>query len=150
MSETVKRVRVFFYGTFMHPAVLGEFGVTPAEVVPARLGGFGLRVRPRVNIQRAEGSFVYGALAAITHEEIAKLYAYIDEHFGLKYFPEPVLAEGLDGAYRPALCYVAREMEDAPAEEGYLEQLAGCVRALGLPEWYAEHVESFGAGRGRS
>ena len=46
MSETGGRVWVFFYGTFMHPDVLSEFGVTPSEVLPARLRGFGLRVRP--------------------------------------------------------------------------------------------------------
>ena len=144
MTETRKRVRVFFYGTFMHPGVLAEFGVTAAEVVPGRLGGFELRVRPRVNILLAEGSCVYGALVAISREDINRLYVHIEESFGLKYFPEPVLAETLDGAYRPALCYVAPRMEDAPAEQAYVSQLAQCVRALCLPEWYAAHVESFG------
>ena len=144
MAETRRRVWVFFYGTFMHPDVLAEFGVAAAEVLPARLGGFELRVRPRVNLVRAERSCVYGTLAALTHEEIAGLYAYIEETFGLKYFPEPLLVETLDGAYRPALCYVARHMDEAPAEQAYVKQLAECVRALGLPEWYAAHVESFG------
>ncbi|HEX8068789.1 MAG TPA: gamma-glutamylcyclotransferase family protein [Pyrinomonadaceae bacterium] len=146
MTDTPKRVWVFFYGTVMHRDVLeAEFGVTPAEVVPARVAGFELRVRARANLVRAERACVYGALAAITHDEIARLYASIEETFGLKYLPEPVLAETLDGAYRPALCYVVPHMEDAPAEPGYVKQLAGCVRALGLPEWYAAHVESFGA-----
>jgi Gamma-glutamyl cyclotransferase, AIG2-like len=144
MSETGGRVWVFFYGTFMHPDVLAEFGVAPAAVVPARLGGFELSIRPRVNLERAERSCVYGALASVTHEEIARLYEHIEQSFGLKYFPEPLLVEALDGACRPALCYIARHMEEAPAEQGYVEQLAGCVRSLGLPEWYAAHVESFG------
>jgi hypothetical protein len=145
MTETVKRVWVFFYGTVMHPDVLAdEFGITPAEVVSARLGGFELRVRGRANLVRSERSSVYGSLAALTYQEIDRLYAHIEENFGLKYLPEPVLAETLDGAYRPALCYIVPHMEDAPAEQGYVTQLAGCVRALGLPEWYAAHVESFG------
>ena len=148
MADTPKRVWVFFYGTVMHPGVLrDEFGVVPAEVAPARLAGFELRLRPRANLLRAERSYAYGALAAITHEEIAALYARIEESFGIRYLPEPVLAEALDGTYRPALCYIAPYMDDAPAAQGYVKQLAGCVRALGLPEWYAGHVESFGAGR---
>jgi hypothetical protein len=56
-----------------------------------------------------------------------------------------VLAETLDGALRPALCYLAPEMSDAPADPTYVRQLAECVRALGLPEWYALRVESFSA-----
>jgi hypothetical protein len=48
----------------------------------------------------------HGALVAITHEDIAKLYSNIEERFGLKYFPEPVLAEAPDGTLRPALCYI--------------------------------------------
>ena len=146
LSATPARVWVFFYGTFMHPDVLAEFGVTPTEVVPARLDGFELYVRPRVHIVRSDRSCVYGTLTALTHEEIARLYAHVEEHFGLKYFPEAVLAEALDGARRPALCYIAPHMNDGPAEQEYLDQLAECVRALGLPEWYAAHVESFGAG----
>jgi hypothetical protein len=149
MTETLKRVWVFFYGTVMHPDVLaGEFDITPAEVVPARLGGFELRVRGRVNLVRSERSYAYGALASITYPEIDRLYAYIEENFGLKYLPEPVLAETLDGVYRLALCYIVPHMEDAPANPAYVTQLAGCVRALGLPEWYAAHVESFGAAIG--
>ncbi len=148
MTETPKRVWVFFYGTFMHPDALGEFGVTPARVLPAKLAGFELRVRPRVDIIQADRSCVYGALASITHEEIDRLYVHIEESFGLKYFPDAVLAETLDGAHRPALCYFSHHMDDAPAEQGYVTQLAGCVRSLGLPEWYAAHVESFGAAQG--
>ena len=148
MTETGERVWVFFYGTFMHPDVLAGFGVTPAAVVPARLGGFELSIRPRVNVARAERSCVYGALASLTHKEVARLYEYIEQSFGLKYFPEPLLVEALDGTYRPALCYIARHMDEAPAELSYINQLAGCVRSLGLPEWYAAHVESFATERG--
>lgn len=145
MSFTPGRVWVFFYGTFMHPRVLAEHGVWAAEVVPARLGGFGLQVGPRVNLVREDGACVYGALAAVTHDDLTKLYSHLEERHGLKYLPEPVLAETLDGALRPALCYLAPHMtEGRPARE-YVEQLAECVRGLGLPEWYAARVESLGA-----
>lgn len=136
-------VWIFFYGTFMHPGVLAEYGVTPAGVVPAKLSGFELHVRPRVNLLRVERSCAYGTLAALTHAEIARIYSDLEDRFGIKYFPEPVIAEALDGTLRPALCYTAPQMREAPADRGYVEQLARCVRQMGLPEWYAAHVESF-------
>ena len=144
MTATLPHVWVFFYGTFMNPGVLAEHGVIPSEVVPARLMGFDLIVRPRVNLKRADRASVYGALAAVTHDDLAKIYSSLEEVYGLKYLPEPVLAEALDGTLRPALCYITPEMSDAPAEHEYINQLAECVRAVGHPEWYALHIESFG------
>lgn len=144
MSQNQNRVGIFFYGTFMHPDVLAEFNVIPSAVSLARLTGFEVRVRPRVNLVRNERSYVYGTVVTITHEEISKLYEHIEREFRLKYFPEAVLVETLDGAYRPALCYITPHMEEAPAQQTYVNQLAECVRSLGLPEWYAAHLESFG------
>ena len=138
------RVWVFFYGTFMSPAVLMKHGVTPGRIVPARLNGFELCIRPRGNLARSNSSCVYGVIAEVTHDDLARLYSDLEERFGLKYLPEPVLAEALDGSVRPTLCYVAPHMDDAPAPKEYVDELAEAVRAAGLPEWYAELVESFG------
>ena len=143
MIKTLPRVRVFFYGSFMSPDVLAEQGVTPFEVAPARLVGFALTVRPRVNLRRDDRQSVYGALALVTHDDLAKIYLNLEEVFGLKYLPEPVLVEDSDGALRLALCYIAPEMSDAPPERNYVNQIAECVRAMNHPEWYAAHVESF-------
>jgi hypothetical protein len=148
LAARLTRVWVFFYGTFMNPGVLAEHGVIPAEVVPARLNGFELNVRPRVNLARTDSASVYGALAAVTHDDLARIYSNLEEVLGLEYLPEPVLAEALNGALRPALCYIAPHMSDAPAERDYINQLAECVRAMGHPEWYAAYVESFGPERG--
>lgn len=128
----------------MNKAVLNEHGVIPARVVLGKLNGFELQIRPRVNLARSDRSCVFGALAAVTHEELAQLYSNLEEGFGLKYLPEPVLAETLEGVFRPVLCYIAQHMGDSPASRDYVIQLAECVRAAGFPEWYAEFVESFG------
>ncbi len=146
MNISSPRVWVFFYGTFLNRNVLVEHGITPTEVISARLNGFELYIRPRVNLVRVDKSCVYGTLAAITHEDIAKLYSSLEENFGLKYFPEPVMAETLDGAFRLALCYLASNMHDAPAEQDFINQLAACAREAGFPEWYAAHIETFGPG----
>ena len=148
MNATLTRVWVFFYGTFMDPDVLAEHGVIPTEVMPARLGGFELNVSPRANLIRTGRTFSYGALAAVTHDDLAKVYSNLEEVFGLKYLPEPVLAEAIDGTLRPALCYITPHMSDAPAEREYIAQLAACIRAMGHPEWYAVFVESFYPERG--
>src|SRR5712692_8063156 len=149
MEESVtgafSRVWVFLYGTFMHPRVLAEYDVTASQVVPARLGGFALSIRPRITLVRSDRSCVYGVIAAVTHEEIKKLFSDLEERSG--YLPEAVLAETLDGTLRPALCYVAPPMGDSLAEQDYLDQLAASVREMGLPEWYARYIEIFGARR---
>ena len=106
--------------------------------MPARLNGFELSIRPRVNLMRSDRSCVYGA-----NEDLARLYSTLEELFGLKYFPEPVLAEAFDGTVRPVLCYIAPRMDDAPATIEYVDQLAEAARSVGLPEWCAEFVESF-------
>lgn len=144
MSATQRHVWVFFYGTFMSRDVLIAHGVTPTSVVPARLDGFELYIRPRVNLKPCDRSCVYGSVAAVTHEELSRLYTHLEEVFGVKYSPQPVLACALDGTVRPALCYIASHMDDAPATRDYVNELAEVVRAAGLPEWYAEFVESFG------
>lgn len=128
----------------MSPGVLIEHGVTPGRTVPARLNGFELHIRPRGNLTRSDRWCAYGVITEVTHEDLARLYSDLEERFGLKYLPEPVLAEALDGTVRPALCYIAPHMDDAPATSDYVGQLAEAVRAAGLPEWYAELVESFG------
>ena len=142
------RVWVFFYGTFMSPGVLNEYGVTPGRIVPARLNGFDLSIRPRGNLVRSDRSCAYGVIAEVTHEDLGRLYLDLEERFGLKYLPEPVLAEALDGTVRPVLCYIAPHMEDGQATSEYVGQLAEAVRSANLPEWYAEFIESFGPGKG--
>ena len=139
---TEERVRVFFYGTFMDRAVLAQHGIDSPAVVPARLIGYELFIRPRVNLRRLDRSCVYGAVARVSHDELGKLYAGLEMVFGYKYLPRPVLVETNDNILLPALCYIAPRMDESAPEPNYVKQLAACVRGLGLPEWYAAYVES--------
>jgi hypothetical protein len=140
-----KRVRIFFYGTFMDASVLKGQGINSPAVIPARISGYELYMRPRVNLIRADRSFVYGSIAQLTHDEITKLYAGLEERFNLKYLPEAVLAETLDGNFRPVLCYIAPQMEESPPDSEYIRQMGAAARAAGLPEWYAVYLESLEA-----
>jgi hypothetical protein len=145
MTTSQPRVWVFFYGTIMNPAVMKDFGVTANEVVPAKLAGFDITIRPRPNLIRSEQMSVFGSLIAMTHEDLTAIYSGLEKNFRVRYLPEAVLATTLDGALRPALCYLAPHMSDAPPQPAFVKQLAECVRTMGLPEWYAAHVESLGA-----
>jgi hypothetical protein len=146
MEIEPRRVSVFFYGTFMKPAILAEYGIIAKDVSPARVAGFELYIRPRVNLVPSEGANVYGAIACVTHEDLEKIYSDLEKRFGLKYLPEAVLAETLVGklTVKPALCYIASQMTPGPAAPEYVKELAECVRALNFPESYALHIESFG------
>jgi hypothetical protein len=139
-----QQVWAFFYGTIMNPAVMKDFGVTAGTVSPAKLAGFDLTIRPRPNLVRCERSVVFGSLMLVTHADLATIYSALEQRFGLKYLPEAVLATALDGALRPALCYLMARMTEAPADPAFVKQLAQCVRTMGFPDWYASHVESLG------
>lgn len=148
MPASGRRVWVFFYGTFMATSVLAENGVTASEAEAASVNGYDLVVRPRVNLVRSAWGSTYGALIAVTHDDLARLYNGLEQRFGIRYLPEAVLARTLDGQHIPALCYVAHEMDDSDPDPTYVGELAACIRALGLPEWYASRVEGFGSGSG--
>ena len=143
MTDAGSRVWVFFYGTFMNADVLAAHGVHPADLLPAKLAGFRLTIRPRVNLSRAEGASAYGALAHVTQAELAGIYSGLEREFGVVYEPETVLAETRNGDRHAALCYIAPVMSPGPADEEYVRELATCARAHGHPESYALHVESF-------
>lgn len=149
MNKFVHKVAVFFYGTFMDPTVLRVHQVSATDVTPASVQGFELVIEPRVNLRAVEASSVFGSIVSVTHAELERLYGGLKETFGLTYLPYAVLATTTSGEVRPALCYVAQHMEPGPADPGYVTELANCVRALGHPEWYALHVESFSVQSGR-
>lgn len=143
MKGESRKVCVFFYGTFMDPNILRKEGVIAEDVTPARLAGFELYIRPRVNLVHSRQSCAFGALARVTHDDLANIYSGLKKRFGLSYFPEAVLAETQNGMFQPALCYLASEMPEALADPAYVRELARCSRDLGFPDWYIAHIESF-------
>jgi hypothetical protein len=149
MAAAQPLIWVFFYGTIMNPAAMTDFGVTANQVLAAKLAGFDITIRPRPNLVRSERASVCGSLMTLTHTDLTTIYSDLEKNFSLKYLPEAVLASTLDGALRPALCYIAPTMADADPDPTFVKRLAQCVRTMGLPEWYAAHVESLGADSGK-
>jgi cation transport regulator ChaC len=136
-------VWTFFYGSYMNRDVLAEVDFQPRQIEVAKLSGFDIRIAPLANLVESDRGVVYGILASGTHAELERLYAHAEHVLGGIYLPRPVLAERLDGSYRPALCYIAPRMADASPDRDYVQRILEPARRLGFPDWYLEHLESF-------
>ena len=141
MSEPA--VWVFFYGSYINMDVLREVKYTPEKWELARLAGFDICIRPRANLVRSNQHCVYGILATGTHAELSRLYAHAKDVLGETYLPEAVLAETLEGSWKPALCYVCPAMVPRPATNDYIDRIVTPARKYGFPTWYLERLESF-------
>ena len=136
-------VVTFFCGSYINPAVLREADLVPARFEVARLSGYDLTISPLANLVPAEQSVVYGVLAEATHEELDRLYQHAREVLGGVYLPRPVLVETLDGYLKPALCYIAPELNGEPPAPEYVARIVEPARAHGFPGWYITHLQSF-------
>ena len=141
-----RKVWVFFYGSYINFGVLQEAGLVPGQWEVGLLHGFDIRIQPRANLVPSEGHCVYGIVATATHAELARLYAHARDVLGEVYLPEAVLVQTLDGKWLPALCYLCPQMQPRPAEDDYVERIAGPARAYGFPGWYVARIEGFRKG----
>jgi hypothetical protein len=136
------KVRTFFYGSYMNPAVLREVELVPARFEVARLDGYDIRIEPRANLVSSTQDCVYGVLAEATHAELARLYSHAKDVLGETYLPHPVLTQIGSGAWVPALCYIAPSMVPRPPDPAYVDRIVQPARAFGFPEWYIRRLES--------
>ena len=136
------KVWVFFYGSYINLGILREIELIPEQWEVARLDGFDIRIQPRANLVHSDQHCVYGIVATATHAELARLYAHARDVLGEVYLPEAVLVQTLAGLWRPALCYICAEMVPRPADNTYVERIAGPARAFGFPTWYIARLES--------
>jgi hypothetical protein len=139
------KVWVFFYGSYINFGVLRDVQLVPEQWEVARLDGFDVRIRPRANLVHSDQHCVYGVVATATHAELERLYAHARDVLGEVYLPEAVLVQTLAGLWRPALCYICPEMVSRPADNAYVERIAGPARDFGFPSWYVARLESFRA-----
>jgi hypothetical protein len=133
---------VFLNGSFINLDVLQGAGLAPDGVEVARLAGFDIVVGPLANLIRSDQHSVYGILVRATHAELARLYDYARDQLGGTYLPEAVLAETKE-AWRPALCYIAPEMEPGTPTSDYVDRIVVPAREHGFPAWYVARLEGF-------
>jgi hypothetical protein len=142
-KEKSERAWIFLYGTFMSARVLRDHGIDCDTTHPARLNGYRLSIRPRVNLTPSPDSQVFGGLALVSHEEISSLYDGLRKDFQVIYNPYGVMAEMLDGTIKPALCFISTHMPDAAPDSTYVNELAECAREMLAPECYINHINGF-------
>lgn len=140
-----RKVRVFFYGSFINRVVLAEAGLKPDRVEMARLWGFDIRIQPLANLVRSDRHCVYGIVCEATHAELTKLYS---QSWVGAYLPEAVMVETAGARLLSALCYIAPEPEapaagPSAAAADYIDRIAGPAREYGFPSWYIDRLESF-------
>lgn len=142
MSEP--KVQVFFYGSYINFGVLKEVDLIPDHFKTAKLSGYDINIAPRANLIKSEQHCVYGILTTATHKELQRLY--VDHAKGILgeiYLPEAVLVETLEGAWIPALCYIAPSMKFKKAEKDYVDRIVLPAKTFKFPEWYIHRLERF-------
>ena len=129
---------VFFYGLFMDADALRSKGAHPANVRPAALPGYTIRIGNRATLVREPGSAAYGVLMDLPRNEIDALYS----GPGLEaYRPEPVVAEGPDGVKTSALCFnLITPPSPGEADLEYADKLRRLARRLGFPPEYLARI----------
>ena len=142
----MRKVRTFFYGSFMNPEVLAKADVRPTEPEMAKLAGWELRIAPRATLVPAEGRSVFGVLAQLTHADLDKLYT--KDWFGFgAYLPEAVLVSDSSGRAVPALTYISWEAPGGAPDADYIQKIVDIAQQFGFPEEYIRHVRSFASAR---
>jgi len=71
-----------------------------------------------------------GGIALIEQAALTKLYHEVKEKFGHTYYPQPILAELLDGLLRPALCFVAEDFSEGNPDPFYIDEMIQCAREI--------------------
>ena len=136
-------VVTFFYGSYINPAVLREVNLVPDRFEVARLPGFDITIRPLANLVPSDQHTVYGVLAEATHAELDRLYRHAREVLGGVYLPRSVVAKTISGYLKPALCYIAPELDGGPPDPAYVARIVEPARTHGFPEWYIERLQKF-------
>jgi AIG2 family protein len=139
MSE--KKVKVFFYGSFINRQVLAKGGLVPSRVQVARLWGYDIHAETLATLIPSDEHSVYGILCDATHSELRQLYG--QDWLGGTYLPEAVLVETEDRTLVPALCYIAPKPPPTRPADDYLDWIIGPAREYGFPEWYIKRIEHF-------
>ena len=136
---TRRLIEVFFYGLFMDVALLRSQAVVPMQARHAFVEGFTLRIGERATLIPMVGARAYGMLMALTHRDIAQLYAAP----GLQhYLPEAVLAHTMEGQAVPALCYNLVEPPSASERNPvYAAQLKAVLQELAFPAEYVASIQ---------
>ena len=135
----MRKIVVFFYGLFMDEELLRSKGITPANLRPASVTGFELRIGNRATLVPSDSGRVFGVLASLSHAELERLYS---ESSVSAYRPEAVLVHLSTGEVLAALCFNLPEppsIEERNIE--YASRLRSLAERLNFPEEYVVSIQ---------
>lgn len=135
----MRKIVVFFYGLFMDEELLRSKGITPANLRPASVTGFELRIGNRATLVPSVSGRVFGMLASLSHAELEQLYS---EPSVSAYRPEAVLVHLSTGEVLAALCFNLPEppsIEERNIE--YASRLRSLAERLNFPEEYVVSIQ---------
>ena len=133
---------VFFYGSFINPAVLRQEGVEPESMRLSMLPGYDITIRPIANLVPSPTGVVFGVVSAVSHSSLARLYDHAERVLGGSYLAQPVTVFVADVGLCPVLTYIAPSLAAAPARADYVARIVEPGEALGFPEWYLAHLKA--------
>lgn len=142
-TNNLKKVWVFFYGTFMSADILQQSGINCSITHPAKIMGFQLVIQPRVNLIELKDGIVYGAVALVDQVELTALYQKVEKQFSHTYFPYPVSARLFNDSRKLALCFISEPFDNGMANPEYIAQMIQAAKQVGAPASYLDHIESF-------
>ncbi len=98
-----------------------------------------LRIGQRATLTPMVGARAYGMLMALTHHDIAQLYAAPELQHDL---PEAVSAQTMEGQAVPARCYnLAEPPRAAERNPAYAAQLKAVLQGFGFPAEYVVSIQ---------
>lgn len=125
-------MKVFFYGTFMSPKVLEEYGITAGPFEIVRLDHYALTFNPYANLSPKSSFCVWGVIYELSSFELSRLYS---AEFVQNYKPCPISVRLKNGELIAAITYIDPAKDShfsAPTE--YLERLGLIRRMLNIPD----------------
>jgi hypothetical protein len=121
-------IRVFFYGLYMDPLLLKEYGVNMRDPVPARVSGYRLRIGRNATLLPEGGAEACGVLCTLDGEELHRLYGSLPQ-----YAPHTLEAVSEEGERLAVRCYLLREAPEADeVNPAYRKRLEGCLQSYGF------------------
>ena len=135
----MRKIDVFFYGLFMDEELLRSKGVTAANLRPASVSDFQLRIGDRATLAPSPASRVYGLIASLSHAELERLYS---DPAVSAYRPEAVLAALSTGEILAALCFNLPEPPSAGERNvDYASKLRSLAERLNFPADYVASIQ---------
>ncbi|MEW1781444.1 hypothetical protein AB0305_04490 [Arthrobacter sp. NPDC080086] len=127
-------VDMFFYGLHMDAVGLAKKGVQPRQPRIGYIHDHQIVVAAKAILMHAPGKVAAGMVYALTHSEIDRLYAGLDDYRAEAFIVEVNDPARSDPGFIPALAmvHVAPCLHGA-LDAGYITQLGTILKALGLP-----------------